>query len=252
MAPLIAHVPTLRHALHETKQFQALAFEGAYLHLSEFYGTACARWEFPRAHDSTDRCLAEFLTAGLLRMLRGFGCMRDQLYAVRFEYRRPSCDAEYAKVFEGTERFSQDFTGLEFAASLLDRPHLLSNPGLQDMVHALAEQRLVRLSRTKSLVDRLRMYLLNLPAARVPDMRVAARDLRVSVRSLRRRLAEEGVSYRELTNELQRERACAMMRNPEFTLKAVADALGFADMAGFYRAFKRWTGVTAKGYRRSH
>jgi AraC-like DNA-binding protein len=249
LAPLVAHVPTLRHAIQETRQFQALAFDGAYVHLTERAGVARVRCEFPRSHDATDRSLAEFLTAGCMRMLRGFGCTREDFYAARFEHGCPvGYQHVYAEAFERKERFSQPFTGLEFSASLLDRPHLHANPTLQSLVHAQAEQRLGRLARPTDLIDRLRLYLRSQLAA-VPDMAVAARELGVSSRTLRRRLAEARQSYRALTQELQGERACTMLRNPDFTVQGVANALGFANTAAFHRAFRRWTGLTACEYR---
>jgi AraC-like DNA-binding protein len=119
-------------------------------------------------------------------------------------------------------------------------------------VHQQAEQRLERLARPAGLVDRLRAYLVNQPTARVPDMAIAARALGVSVRSLRRRLSEAGQSYRAMIGDMQRERACMLLRNPDFTLQAVADAVGFADTAAFHRAFRRWTGSSACEYRDSH
>jgi AraC-like DNA-binding protein len=48
---------------------------------------------------------------------------------------------------------------------------------------------------------------------------------------------------------MQRERACALLRNHDHSLQEVAAALGFADAAAFHRAFKRWTGLTAAEYR---
>lgn len=249
LAPLVAHVPTLRDGIREIRQFQSLFLGGVYLHLTENAGVATMRWEFPHSHAPSDRCLSEFLMAGALRMLRAFGCARGELHVARFEHKRPAYHQLYASVFNGAERFGEDVTSIEFAAKLLDRPHLHSNPALQTLIHTEVEQRLARVAKPTSLVDRLRVYLRNQPAARVPDMAVAARALGVSVRSLRRRLSEEGLSYRVLTQDLQRDQACAMLRNSDFTLQDVAFALGFADPASFHRAFKRWTGLTACEYR---
>jgi AraC-like DNA-binding protein len=249
MAPLVAHVPTLRCAIGEASRFAGLVFEGAYLHLTERAGVARLRWELPRSGHASDRTIAEFMTAGILRMVRAFGCMPGELHAARFTHARPDHHRSYAPVFQGAERFSQPFTGLEFAAQALDRPNLLANPALQTLVRAQAEQRLARLGRPVSLVDRVQTYLRSQPRAQVPDMALAARDLRLSTRSLRRRLAEEGLTYRALTQALQRERACSMLRDPDFTPQAIAGALGFADAAAFHRAFKRWTGQTACEYR---
>jgi AraC-like DNA-binding protein len=252
MAPLVAHVPTLRDALREIRQFQALAFDAAQLHLSERLGVAQLRCEFPRQHRPTDRYLAELMMAGFMRLLRGFGCTARDLHAARFQHRTPSYHHRYADAFEGAARFGEDITALEFSASLLDRPHLHSNPALHDLLHARAEQSLARISRPRSLVDRLRAYLLSQPACHAPAMTVAARELGVSVRTLRRRLADRQTSFRALLTEMQRERACALLRNPDLTLQQVSDALGFSDAPSFHRAFKRWTGTTACEYRRRH
>jgi AraC-like DNA-binding protein len=249
LAPLVAHAPTLRHAIQETRQFQALAFEGSALHLTEHTGVARLRSEFPRSHEPTDRSLAEFLTAGCMRMVRSFGCSQSEFHAACFEHKRPGYHHVYTEVFEGKERFSQEFTGVEFAAHVLDRRHLHANPELQTIVHRQAEQRLERLARPAGVIDRLRMYLLAQPATRVPPMATAARQLGVSVRTLRRRVGEAGQSYRSLTQQMQGERACMLLRNPDLTLQSIASALGFTDTTAFYRAFKRWTGRTASDYR---
>ena len=251
LAPLVVHLPTLRHAIQETKQFMALGFDGTALYLTERTGVARLRCDFPRAHDPTDRSLAEFLTGGLTRMLRTFGCSQNEFHVASFEHERPSYDRVYAEAFHGKERFSQGFTGVEFAAHLLDRRHRFASPELQTVLHRQAERRLERLSRPAGVIDRLRACLLSQPTARVPTMAGAARQLGVSARTLRRRLAETGQSYRELTQQAQGERACMMLRNPDLTLQAISATLGFANATAFYRAFKRWTGRTALDYRKT-
>jgi AraC-like DNA-binding protein len=241
----------LRHAIREASQFSALVFDGGSIHLSEALGIARLTFELPTADALMDRFTEELVAAGVVRMLRSFGAGRGDLRAVCFRHKRPAQDRSYAEVFQGTERFAAQQPCIEFAAQLLDRPHLHCNPSLQKLVHAQAEERLAQLARPASVVDRLRALLLQRPSASVPDMEVAARRLGVSVRSLRRHLAEDGVSYRALTQALQCERACAMLRNPELSLQVIADALGFADLVAFHRAFKRWTGMTACEYRES-
>lgn len=252
LTPLVAYVPTLRHAIQEARQFRALAFEGLDIQLTQWAGLACLRCEYPRSEDATDRSIGEFLIAGLVRLLRAFGGRPDDLHAVRFDYKRPSYHAVYTEAFAGKESFSQAFTGLEFASQALDRPNPHANSVLQASVHLLAEQRLQRLARPTDLIEHLRVYLESQSAASVPDMRVAARKLGVSVRTLRRRLAEAKLSYRELTQAMQSARAQTILRNPDFTLQSAAGALGFNNVAAFHRAFKRWTGLTAGGYREAH
>jgi AraC-like DNA-binding protein len=250
LAPLVSHVATFRHAIEETSQFEALAFDGAHMHLSEAAGVARLRSEFPRSHDFTDRSVAEFLVGGLMRMLRGFGNVKRDLKAAYFEHERPFPGLTYTKVFHGRERFSQSFTGLDFDARLLDRPHLLANPELQRAVHLQAEQRLERLARP-DFVDRLRAFLSSQPTPGLTEMDKVAQRFGISVRSLRRHLKIAGLSYRTLTQTMQVQRACMLLRNPNLTVKAVAHSLGYDDTGAFRRAFRRWTGMSAWEYRRS-
>jgi AraC-like DNA-binding protein len=91
--------------------------------------------------------------------------------------------------------------------------------------------------------------LLARPASRIPDMATAARDLGVSERSLRRRLASENTSYRELVRATLEASAGHMLRDPARSIKETAAALGFVDARTFHRAFKRWTGMTPMEYR---
>lgn len=248
-APLVSHVQSLRHAIRETSQFCALVVDGATFHMSEGAGVARLWWQMPYVDGATDRFVAELGAAGIVRLLRNFGAARSDVRAVRFRHTRPAQHRAYAEVFQGTEQFGCDQPGVELASSLLDRPHLHANPSLQLVMHARAEERLAQLARPADLVSRLRSLLLHRPAAHVPDMTVAARHLGVSVRSLRRRLSDDGISYRALTQDLQHERACMLLRNPELTLQAVADTLGFSELVAFHRAFKRWSGMTPGEYR---
>jgi hypothetical protein len=108
LAPLVAHVPSLRDGIREIRQFQALFFGGAYLHFSERSGVARLCWEFPRADAASDRCIADFLMAGIVRMLRAFGCGRSDLYAARFEHRKPPYHHVYSSIFQGQNAFPKN------------------------------------------------------------------------------------------------------------------------------------------------
>ena len=71
-----------------------------------------------------------------------------------------------------------------------------------------------------------------------------ARRLGVSVRTLRRRLAEESLTFRSLKDAAQLERAEHLLTQPGITIAEVASALGYANPANFHRAFRRWTETT--------
>jgi AraC-like DNA-binding protein len=131
----------------------------------------------------------------------------------------------------------------------LDRLHLHRHSELHALVLGEAERCLIRRSRPLACAERVRGLLSGRPPGRIPDMSWVARELGVSVRSLRRRLSEEGTSYRELTQASLYDAACSMLRNPDVTLQGVAHALGFADASAFHRAFRRWAERTPAQFR---
>lgn len=169
---------------------------------------------------------------------------------MHFDYPRPPHHHAYTEAFSGTERFDQTFTGIEFRSEVLDRPHIHRQPELHVLLRTHAQQSLERLTRPQRFVEHVRA--LGKPGKQMPHMTVAARQLGISVRSLRRRLEEEGASYRALRQSHLEATACAMLRDPSLTIQAIAHDLGFAESAAFHRAFKHWTGMTPAAYRAAH
>ncbi len=76
------------------------------------------------------------------------------------------------------------------------------------------------------------------------DCASVAAELKLSDRSLRRRLTDEGTSFRELLQEARKERAKTILSKPGMSLAVAAEQLGYSDTAAFSRAFKEWTGVS--------
>ena len=78
-----------------------------------------------------------------------------------------------------------------------------------------------------------------------------ARHLATSARTLQRRLAAAGVSYQELLDEARKEAAGRYLAESVFAIGEVAYLVGYSEPAPFYRAFKRWYGVTPEAFRQA-
>lgn len=76
-----------------------------------------------------------------------------------------------------------------------------------------------------------------------PSMEAVAAALHVDERTLRRRLADEGTSFRALADEVRATLATELLR-AGVTVQEAAARLGYHDAAGFTRAYRRWTGTT--------
>lgn len=78
-----------------------------------------------------------------------------------------------------------------------------------------------------------------------------ADELSVSTSTLKRRLAEEGTTFRELRQSCLRESAMMLLITRSMSASQIATELGYGDLANFSHAFKRWTGRSPSEYRRS-
>ena len=79
-----------------------------------------------------------------------------------------------------------------------------------------------------------------------------ARELGMSSRTLRRRLAEQGVIYTELVEDVRHKLALRYLSDASINLKQVVYLLGYSDLPAFNHAFRRWTGTSPRDYRQKH
>ena len=82
-----------------------------------------------------------------------------------------------------------------------------------------------------------------------PSLQQAARLAGTSVRTLQRRLKDQGTTYSELLEGLRHDLAIYLLRDPDQEASAVSRGLGYRDPAIFTRAFRRWTGTTPGRFR---
>jgi AraC-like DNA-binding protein len=251
LAHLAAHAPTIREACGVASQFASLGVDGLLVAVRDEGDEFVVRYAFPRSTPVSDRILAEFMMAGLVRLVRSFTGPGAVPRFTTFEHERPSYHREYTRIFGNNQRFGQSVTSIAFDREIADRPQMHQNPELYDLLRVEAQRKLDRRTTDAGPAVRLREYLLAMPPSRIPEISTAARDLGMSERSLRRRLAEDGTSYRDVVRSALEASAGRMLRDPTRTIKATAAALGFADAAAFHRAFKRWTGTTPGEYRRT-
>ena len=246
---LVVHGSTLRQALALLGQFFRLLGDDAPYLISED-----ERWVTIRClsshHSSlrTQRFEAEMLMGGFWKLVRSFN-LHAEPEQVNFEYPAPPYHTDYTRLFKGKQRFAQAFTGLVFERGLLDAPAPQKDDDVREALQALAERRLLRVTHNTPYSTRVREFLVREGWPHRTDMQSVARALELSVRSLRRRLEEEGKPYNDILSEAQASVAKQLLQDQRRTIQEVAYEMGFSDPSTFHRAFKRWTGTTPSTYR---
>ncbi len=76
--------------------------------------------------------------------------------------------------------------------------------------------------------------------------------LRITPRTLQRRLAGHGLTLSDEVARVRRERAVALLEEGSLSISRIGQLVGFANLSSFSRAFRSWTGVSPRTYRRLH
>jgi AraC-like DNA-binding protein len=82
-----------------------------------------------------------------------------------------------------------------------------------------------------------------------PALDDVAESLRITPTAIQRKLASEGLIYRELVEVIRRELAIAYMKQRHLPFSEIALLLGYSELSAFSRAVHRWTGRSPREYR---
>ncbi|WP_137885970.1 AraC family transcriptional regulator [Pseudomonas sp. 2FE] len=159
----------------------------------------------------------------------------------------------YQEYFRQPVRFRGSGIVFHLPAQLLKTPIPTANPAVFQTALALAGESFNDLLEREmgGLKQRVVALLDSLPE-RYPDIRWTAQHLKMTERTLRRRLAEENCSYREIIDQARQARAQRLLANAQLSIEQIGALLGYADSSSFRHAFRRWTGQSANLYRQRH
>jgi AraC-like DNA-binding protein len=169
----------------------------------------------------------------------------------RFGYAAPSRVDEHRRLFGDDLRFDAPHTELALDPAVLERPVLSADLQLRALVERHAEALLARVPAGDSLSSRTRAALVDGLRSGRTTVDDVARGLRMSARTLQRRLQAEGASHAALLDDVRRDLGLRYVGDASLSLSEVAFLLGFADQTTFHRAFVRWTRRTPGAYRRT-
>lgn len=160
----------------------------------------------------------------------------------------PPPDAEpWRSLFGVTPQFDAPRNVAVLDADALDLPL----PQADELTAAMTERQcreLVERRRSRTgVAGVVRDELVRTPGA-MPSLDEVAARLAVSDRTLRRRLSEEGTSFRALVDEVRCALAEELLSTGSLTVEQVARRLGYAETASFTHAFSRWKGVSPRAW----
>jgi len=239
----------LRQVIENTSRFHgiidpALMFS---LRLAGNSASVEAEWKdasFARYHRRT-----EFLMfAGLARM-RSLTQTNFFPIEIRFQHEVGECRSRFQKLAGCPVIFGAERLEVVLSPSSLDLPVPTYDSNLR--AHLLEYGERV-LAERRSPKQKLRAQVEGLITRSMPGTIIhadeAAANLGMSARTFARRLKDEGVSYRDIVDDLRCDLAQTFITNG-MPLSEIAYSLGYADQPAFSTAFKRWTGQAPSAFR---
>ncbi len=163
--------------------------------------------------------------------------------AVHLQRSRPGEAARFEAHFGCPVRFEAPEARLVFDRRTVERRLPAGEGELARRNDEVVSDYLDHLAAAPSVAQQVRRVLLGLLPSGPPTASEVAACLATSPRSLQRHLADEGLTFRDLLQEVRCELAVGYLRQGSLSVHETARRLGFSDATAFSRAFKRWTGV---------
>jgi len=188
------------------------------------------------------------LVAAYLRMCRSL--IGRDFSPLRIELRRPAPERidDFNAILRAPLTFGAPQTRMVFAAEAIERQLDSGNAELAQHNDAIALRYLA-----KTEISGIQVRVGELLRARLPDgeptEEEVARLLKMSVRTLQRKLLDNGTTYRSVLDDTRRDLAMFYLRVPVYSLSAVTHMLGYSAPSCLTRAFRRWTGQSPRAWR---
>lgn len=207
------------------------------------------RWraEVPVVDEGIDLLMASTVKMGMLLM----GLDARTPPPLELHLKRSATDAmraDFERHFACPIQFEADENALLIPAAWARKPLPMANPQLARRNDMVVMEYLARFD-GEALSERVRSELIERLASGEPSRADIAAALRLSEKTLQRRLQADQTTFQQLLDDVRRELALSYLRESRATVSDVTFRLGFSDQSSFTRAFRRWTGVTPGQFR---
>jgi AraC-like DNA-binding protein len=244
---VVRYSPDVGTALRSLENYMHLHNQGAVAALAVASDTAILSFGIRRPNIEAVEQIGDGTVAASFSMLRTL-CGPDwRPIEVRFAHRRPDDIGPFRRLFQAPLHFNAEQNALIFSAEWL----AVRLPGADAELQRLLQQQInaLELKHGDEFPEQVRSVLrTGLLTGHASAKQVAAL-FSMHARTLSRRLAAFGTTFKALADEGRFEVARQMLQDTTLDVNQIADSLDYADSSAFTRAFRRWTGTTPTAWR---
>jgi len=248
---LAAACETLDQALRRFQRFQPLLHNLAPTFVRSHGEALELSWDpaYGRSTQHSD----EVLVAALLQLtgaLTGGDALRPLLVSFTAPTPEPANVAVYQALLGGPVHFGAHSLVVRLPAQVAARRIDGGDPHLRQLLDQQADALLQALPQPDPFLAELQRQVVGALQLGEPSLIGVARTLGVPERTLYRRLAARGLSYKTLLGELRFQLARRYLADAGLSLTEIALMLGYSEQSAFTRAFRSWSGDTPLHYRK--
>lgn len=158
--------------------------------------------------------------------------------------------AHYERAFGCPVSFGETHYGIDYHAADMARRTNSNNPELKALLIGYLDR--IVASSEIGLEHQIVALIRELLPTGGCSLAVIAPYKFISARTLQRRLHAEGLVFERMVDDVRREQAMVLLKNPALPISDVASLLGYVEQSSFSHAFRRWTGMSPRAWRRSN
>jgi AraC-like DNA-binding protein len=209
-----------------------------------------AQYHWLSNYPGGSRHLVESVYAGIRVFSTWLAGMELPSSKMQFMHAQQADDAEYVRIFGALPEFGQPVNAVHFNAMLLSWPVPNADVGLYPVLQQHAEQLLRERSRSgEGIAAQVHAAIIkNLAHDRVRLSSIAD-ELKLSPRTLQRKLNEAGASFQQVLDQARFALATDYLRQESLSLVDISFLLGYQEQSAFTHAFKEWAGVNPGAWR---
>jgi len=241
---------TMAGALERLQRYHRLIYDVSPMRIRDEPGVVELSWgvEAGRPGPLVDECAI----AALIQFSRDITGRPDLCpESVTFVNPQPSSPAAYEAWFGCPVRFEQPATSVRLDAGLVALPLRGADPAMVEVLERQVASLPAPDGEPPTVLERARQALARRLHEGEPRLDDVAADLCISGRTLHRRLARHGWSFRALLADTRRGAAERYLGDRGLALSEIALLLGYSEQSAFTRAFRQWSGRTPKEFRRA-
>jgi len=171
------------------------------------------------------------------------------ILSMHFRHSEPKDRTVHDKVFSQNIFFNAEHDRVEFMGHIADVPMPNRNPEMMTLLRAKLDVQLAALDQPIGIATEVLSCIQQALPDRRPSISDVAGILNMSERTLRRKLADEGESFRNILERARKESCEVYMRRGEHDHAQIAHMLGYSDQSAYSRAFKAWFGTTPQKFK---